>query len=138
MESDPSAETSAPLGDNKKEWSGILKSLDTKTKVFGLIILVVEALFGVAIAFLPREQIIWAMLICAAVLVIGILGIVGPDFYEARSRRSPVAEVFPGKGTPAVDVLGGVIKLDEIINGFIQTICRAFSLPNDPETTHFR
>jgi hypothetical protein len=128
--------TQQESGVPKEKWTDILRSLDSRTKVLGLIILVVEALFVAAIFVMPKEQIVYAIIICAVVLVVGILGIVRIESYDGKAKGGPEI-VVPDPKTPHVDVLAG-IDLDDIVNGFIQAICGAFSLPYGPEKMRFR
>ena len=60
----------------KEEREGILQALDTRTKLLGLIALIAEGLFLGAVTLLPKYQIIYALIVCATILVITILGIV--------------------------------------------------------------
>ena len=60
----------------KEERKGILQALDTRTKLLGLISLIAEGLFIGSVVLLPENQVLYALIVCAAILVITILGIV--------------------------------------------------------------
>ena len=110
--------------------SGILTTLDSKTKVMGLIALVAEALFLGSLATLPAEQTIWALTICAVILVITLVGMVVVEVTEARAKGSQ--PMRPSPLTPDHSLL------NELVNGAIQTVCRAVSVPQTPESAKLR
>ena len=64
----------------EEERKGILQALYTRTKVLGLTALIAEALFLGAATLLPEDQVLYALIVCATILVITILGIVRIGF----------------------------------------------------------
>lgn len=61
---------------NGEKRSNILSQIDSKTKVLALITLIAEGLFLGSLVKLSANQIIYALIICASILVISIIGIV--------------------------------------------------------------
>lgn len=114
----------------KEKWSGILASIDSKTKVLALITLIAEALFIAAISVLPAEQIMNALITCAVILVVCVVGIIAIELAEVRSKKT--VDLFPSPLTQ------GSQFLNDIINSSIQTVCRAASLPQTPESAKLR
>jgi hypothetical protein len=64
---------------------GLLKGIDTWTKVLALVGLIAEALFLGSVAALPSDQTLYALITCAVILVVIVLGIV---FLESKSTDS--------------------------------------------------
>ena len=120
------------MSENKREWTNIIAKLDTKTKVLGLIALVAEALFLGALTVLRDQQLLFALLTCAGILIIAIIGIVVVEVTEARVARSDPDRLTSSPMTPKSDLL------DEMINSAIQTVCRAVSLPRTPQAAKLR
>jgi hypothetical protein len=60
---------------------GLLKSIDTRTKVLALVGLIAEALFLGSLVALPSHHALYALITCAVILVVIVLGIV---FLESR------------------------------------------------------
>lgn len=112
-----------------KRWPDILRTIDTKTKVLALISLLAEALFGASLTKLPKEQTLYALIVCAAILVITIIGIV---IIEVRSANLPVTEVRPSPLTPDTKLL------NQLVDGALETVCRAVSIPETPESARLR
>ena len=109
----------------------ILSKIDTKTKVLALVSLIAEALFLGSLATLPSDQTLYALITCAAILIITIIGIVIVEVVETR-RPDKGERMLPSPLTPDSDLL------NELINGAIHTVCRAFSLPQTPESAKLR
>jgi hypothetical protein len=117
---------------NPRNVIGIIKELDSNTKVIGLLILVAEALFTTAIFKVDHNQVFWAICVAAAFLVI-----MGIALVRLETRKIPATEhlataVIPSSGTPSTQIL------DSIINGAIQAVCRAVTLPNTPQGVKLR
>jgi len=75
----------------KENRSSILSAIYSRTKLIGLIALIAEALFLGALATLPSSQILFALLACAFILVICIVGII---YVEAIAERSSNSKTF--------------------------------------------
>jgi len=120
------------MSESKKEWADILANVNTKTKVLGLIALVAEALFLGALTVLRDQQLLFALLACAGILIITIIGIVVVEVTEARAVRSDQDRLTPSPMTPKSEFLS------ELINSAIQTVCRAVSLPQTPQAAKLR
>ncbi len=120
------------MSENNKEWAGILANVDTKTKVLGLIALVAEALFLGALTILRDEQLLFALYTCAGVLLLTIIGIVIVEVTEASVTRFNANRLNPSPLTPRSEFL------NEVINSAIQTVCRAVSLPQTPQSAKLR
>lgn len=114
-------------GDDRK---GLLSAVDSRTKVLALIALVAEALFLGSLATLPAEHTIWALAVSATILVVTIVGIVVVEVQVAR--KAPEPAMLPSALTPDSSLL------DELVNGAIQTVCRAVSVPQTPESARLR
>lgn len=110
--------------------AGILSNLDTKTKVFGLLALVLEASFLASLAALPKEQIIYGLAISAAVFVVLVIGLIALERAEgdAASRQQLTASPL----TPDSPLL------DSIIKGTMHTVCRGVTVPRTPEEAALR
>lgn len=111
---------------------GILSTIDTKTKVLALIALVAEALFLGSLSTLRGDQALYALITCAAILVVTIVGIVIVEVMETRISRTSTGQLVPSPLTPRSDFL------NEVINSAIQTVCRAVSLPLTPQDAKLR
>ncbi len=120
------------MGDDKKDWAGIISNVTTKTKVLALIALVAEALFLGALTRLQDQQLLYALFACAGILVVTIIGIVVVEVTEARVSRPQPTWLTPSPLTQSSEFL------DELINSAIQTVCRAISLPETPQTARLR
>jgi hypothetical protein len=106
---------------------GILKTLDTETKVLGLIALIAEALFLGALTVLREKYLLYALFACVVILLVTIIGIV-----IVNVARTRVGRMRPSALTPRSDLLNG------LIDGAIETVCRAVSLPNAPLNARLR
>lgn len=120
------------MGENKKVWVSILANLDTKTKVLGLIALIAEAFFLGALTVLRDQQLLFALIACAAILLVTIIGIVVIEVTEARGTKYDRNRLTPSPLTPRSEFL------NELINSAIQTVCRAVSLPQTPQIAKLR
>jgi hypothetical protein len=107
---------------SEAKWSGILQTLDSRTELLGLITLIAEALFLGAAALLPREQVIYALIVCALILIVTIVGIVRIETADRGGRAATVTDLVPSSLTPDSPLL------KELIDSAIQTMCRAVSL----------
>lgn len=72
-----------------KKWYDILAVIDTKTKVMALIALVVNGALLATLPFLPSNQRIWSLVICAAVLVVTLIGLFRVELAETSAKSSP-------------------------------------------------
>lgn len=117
---------------DKKSWVAIIPALDTKTKVIGLIALVAEASFLGSLAKLPADQTLYALITCAVLFAISVVGMLSVEIVEKWSARTSSKPVIPSPGTPDSTLL------TEVINGAIQTVCRAVSLPKSPQDAKLR
>lgn len=112
--------------------SSILLQIDSKTKVLALISLIAEALFLGGITVLPKEQVIYGLGVCAGILLVTIVGIVIVEVTEARSSGADGPALQPSPLTPDTHLL------TNLINTSIETVCRAVSLPQTPQTAKIR
>ncbi|MCK9200617.1 MAG: hypothetical protein M0P59_15035 [Gallionella sp.] len=120
------------MNENKKEWGDILAKVNTKTKVLGLIALVAEGLFLGALTILREERLLFALYACAAILLVTIIGIVIIEVTETRTFKPDANRLTPSPLTPRSSFL------DDVINSSIQTVCRAVSLPQTPQSAKLR
>jgi len=116
----------------KEERKGILQALDTRTKLLGLISLIAEGLFIGSVVLLPENQVLYALIVCAAILVITILGIVRIETSAHKNLPAALPVLMPSQLTPDSPLL------KELIDSAIQTMCRAVSLPQTPEQAKLR
>jgi len=65
----------------------ILDGIDTRTKVLALICLTAEVLFLASLAALPAEHILYALIACAVILLVMVVGIVVLE----RGYAGPIA-----------------------------------------------
>ena len=72
---------------NPRSVIGIIKELDSNTKVIGLLILVAEALFTTAIFNVDHNQVFWAICVAAA-----FLAIMGVALVRLETRKIPATE----------------------------------------------
>ena len=114
----------------KESRRGLLSNIDTRTQVLALITLIAEALFIGSLVAIPSQHIIWAMVICAGILIMSIVGIIIIEVTESRLTRHQ--RMRPSPLTPDSKILG------ELVNGAIQTVCRAVSVPQTPESAKLR
>lgn len=116
----------------EEERKGILQALYTRTKVLGLTALIAEALFLGAAILLPEDQVLYALIVCATILVITILGIVRIEISVHKNPPTAVPKLMPSQLTPDSPLL------KELIDSAIQSMCRAMSLPQTPEQAKLR
>lgn len=117
---------------SKEKRTKILAVLDTRTKVLGLISLIAEALFLGSIFTLPKNHIIFALLICAVILIVTIIGIVIIEKSVTLKGIPKVAELKPSPLTPDSKLI------KDLIDSAIHAMCRAVSLPQTPEIAKLR
>jgi hypothetical protein len=114
----------------KEDRRGILEAVDPNVRVFVLVILAMEAAFGGALAFLPKESVALALVVMAVVFVIAMsatlwlyrMDRVGQRSDSVRSSDLTVASPF----------------LEKLVTGAIETVCRAVSLPETPDAAQLR
>lgn len=111
---------------------GILSTIDTKTKVLALVALIAEALFLGSLIVLPVDQVLYALITCAVILVVTIIGIVIVEIAETRISGKARDQLTPSPMTPRSEFL------NELVNSAIHTICRAVSLPRTPQDAKLR
>jgi hypothetical protein len=75
---------------NEQNWVEILKQLDSRLKLLGLIALIVLAGFSAALAKLPQEQIVWAVLAFAVLLSAIIIGVFTTKRELGSEGRAPL------------------------------------------------
>lgn len=109
---------------------GILGAVDTNIKLFALVVLVMEAVFGAALATLPATVRIEALFAMAFVGVMAIAATVWLHRIDKSAQNG--ASLQPSGLTPNVPLL------NELVRGAIETVCRAVSLPQTPESARLR
>jgi len=110
----------------------LLSTLDTRTKVLGLFLLVVEVLFGItALTALPKEQVWMAVVVAGAVLVCFVVAIAIIEVQTARAQQE-AGRVEASPLTPYDKIM------NDIVRSTLETICRAVSLPQTPESANLR
>jgi len=115
-----------------KKRASILSQIDSKTKVLALIAMIAEALFLGAITVLPKDQVIYGLVVCAAILLVTIVGIVIVEVTEAHGLGAGRPALKPSPLTPDTHLL------NNLINTSIETVCRAVSLPQTPQSAKIR
>jgi hypothetical protein len=108
----------------------LLGAVDTNIKLFGLVVLVMEAGFAVAITKLPNEDVKLALIIMAVVGTAAIIG--GVWLHRIDSFSSVIGELNPSPRTITEPLLS------DLVWGAIETVCRAVSLPKTLETARLR
>ncbi|KPA17560.1 conserved hypothetical protein, membrane [Candidatus Magnetomorum sp. HK-1] len=76
----------------KEKKSNILSTIDTKTKVLALISLIAEALFLGSLPTLPSNHTVYALITCATILIISIIGIIMVELAEIKSSDKMKAD----------------------------------------------
>ncbi len=109
-----------------RNFAGILDKIDSKTKVLALITLIAEALFLGSLATLPKEQILYALMVCTLVLIVSIIGIVLIELKDHGSVDSPQLPLIDDE------------SLNDLLTSAIQTVCRAVGLPETPSSAKLR
>jgi hypothetical protein len=120
------------MSENKKEWAAILSKANTKTKVLALVLLVAGLLFSSSLVVLRDRLALYALFVCAGILLATVVGIVVTEVTEARAPGADQNRLRRSDKTPPSEFL------DEIINSAIQTVCRAASLPQTPQAAKLR
>lgn len=115
-----------------KDRKGILSVIDTKTKVLALVTLVIEATFIGSIAALPTDRVFWALVVCATIFAIVVVGVIVLEFQEIRGKKSSTSDLVPSPLTPDSPLL------NKIITGAVQTVCRGVTVPKTPEEAELR
>ena len=116
------------MSDEKR--GGLLSTLDTKTKVFGLLALVLEATYLGSIAALPEKQVIYGLVISAVVFVVIVIGLIALE--RAEQDTSDKRQVTGSPLTPNSPLL------ESIIIGAMHTVCRGVTVPKTPEEVALR
>ncbi len=75
----------------KESRSSILSAIDSRTKLIALITLIAEMLFLGSLSTLPSEQTLYALLACAFILIISIIGIVYIEVIVEGSNKNATA-----------------------------------------------
>ncbi len=73
---------------SKEKRMNILEIIDSRTKVMALIALIAEALFLGSLATLPPGDVLYALIACAVILVVMLVGIIIVEVTELRTKRS--------------------------------------------------
>ena len=120
----------------KENRKGILSKLDTRTKVLGLVTLVLEATFLGSIAIMPAEQVLFALLAIAVVFVIVVIGIIFTEIAEIKSRK--IKSRGPSQNIERSPLTPDDPMLKSIIEGAMQTVCRGVTVPTSPEEAKLR
>ena len=71
-----------------KSRSALLSVIDTKTKVMALICVVVEAMLLASLPQIDRHQRLYALIVCAVVLIILLIGMFVVEIAEARQKHN--------------------------------------------------
>src|SRR5215471_15911769 len=101
---------------------GILDSLDTKTKVIGLVTIVLEVTYLASLKVLESSEVIWALIVSALVFVTVIIGVIVLEVQENKGRASTgVLQASPF--TPDSPFLKAIIE------GAMHTVCRSVTTP---------
>jgi hypothetical protein len=114
--------------------AGVLGVLEPRTRTLGLVLIVVDLIFGVAIfgtglvSDLGRDAFLVAVGVVGVLLLVSTICIYRIEMAVQRSEGG----VTPSAGTPSST------QLDALINGALQTVCRAASLPQTPESAGLR
>jgi hypothetical protein len=118
------------VADDRK---GILQALHTRTQVFGLFLLVVEALFGAAVLTkLQGDSTRFkALLVAAGVLVFFVAALTLIEVTATRAQRTD-GQLKSSGLTPYDKIMNDIVK------STLETICRAVSLPQTPESANLR
>ena len=70
-----------------RDLAKILRELDCKSRIIVLLALLSEALFLASLAKLPGSQVIWALVVCAVVLLAGLVAVVRIETYATSVPR---------------------------------------------------
>lgn len=113
-------------------WS--LSSLNERTRTIGLLLLVVDSIFGAGILVgaassnLSSTEFVISVVVLGVVLLGSLLAITRIELAAAGAPSG----VSPSPLTPSTALL------DELVNGALQMVCRATSLPQTPESAKLR
>jgi tetratricopeptide (TPR) repeat protein len=88
--------------------SGVIQSLDTRTKLLGLVALILEATLLGSLALLPEQHRIIAVIVSAAVLVVMIIGMIA---IEINSSKQSQGTSETGKKLPP-ELIGSILEFD--------------------------
>ena len=91
-----------------------------------------EILLIAALGFLPKDEILYALLICASILVFTIAGIAVIETLNSRGAGRTATGVIPSIKTPDTKLL------NQLVDGALETVCRAVSIPETPESARLR
>jgi hypothetical protein len=116
---------------DKEKWSDLVKHADPKTRVLAIISIIAEVLFIGALWKLPNEQTLYALIVCAVIFAISIIGAVVIEVQAKHATRTS-SPVKPSALTPDTELL------NQLVNGALQTVCRAVSIPETPESAKLR
>jgi hypothetical protein len=108
----------------------IIGAVDTNIKLFALVVLAMEAGFVAALATLPATDVKLALGAMAAVGTVAIVG--GVWLHRIDKSAVSATGLQPSALTPNVPLL------NELVRGAIETVCRAVSLPQTPESARLR
>ncbi len=108
----------------------VLAAIDSNIKLFALVVLVIEAGFLAALAALPATDVKLALVIMAVVGIVAIIA--GVWLHRIDNPSALTAGLQPSALTPDMPLL------NELVRGAIETVCRAVSLPQTPESAQLR
>ena len=86
------------------ERAGLIKNLDSRTKLLGLVTLVLEGTLLGSLAFLPLDHRLIALIVCAVVLTIMVIGMIVIELKEPKKNRDE-------KDLPS-ELKGNIIEFD--------------------------
>lgn len=123
--------------DDGKGVLGILKTLGPRTRTLGLLLLIVDSIFGVSIfsagvvSNLSDSAFIVAVIGVVVLLLASVVAITVVELTVERNKQQAGIRKRSDK-TPSSDVL------DDLVNSTLEMICRATSLPLAPDQAGVR
>jgi hypothetical protein len=111
-----------------------LSSLDDRTRTIGLLLVVVDSIFGASIFAGAISANLTTVEFTVAIVTLGVV-LVGTLVAITTIERAAAAAqpgVTPSKGTPSIPLL------NKLIDGTLEMVCRATSLPQTPESARLR
>ena len=113
-------------------WVPILGAVDSNIKLFALVILAVEGLFTFTLSLkvIRSDHVIWVLALMAVIGVVAMLA--GVWLHRIDKFGGSAGGLKASPHTTA----GPFLKA--LVSGAIETVCRAVSLPQTPETAGLR
>jgi hypothetical protein len=120
----------SPKSTPERKMKDVAALAKTELGILALVLLIVETLTAIALNGLPESSKTQALYFGGAVLLLVVSGMI--MVLVRREKAPPTQGIRPSPLTPDSPIL------NSLVNSFIETVCRAASLPETPESAKLR